>query len=423
MPARRTSPPVRLAVSRSSSRVAAATRASTSTSSRRCPPAAWSRATCAPRRRSDTCSSPCSHRHAAPLRPGGSRHSMSVHTLGNTSAPTYGDNNTSAYNEIGPTGWLTPPSGSYVSKLWGWFGSTSGGAMTAHLLLVGSGGSLIVDAGAQTVYGLAWQSAPITPHQFVGTNTIGVAWWVGAEVNFGVYSGGNWQGENVGGPSNLNGFEPGYPYLQGGTGYYLEYIDPLAVTGVSPSTAATGASVTISGSGFVGGAVTGVTFNGIAASFVVNSDTSITATVPGGYTTGTLVVTSDHGTGTTSFTEAAPTISSTSPTTAGVGQTVPNTGYGFTDGTVTSVTFTGVPSTYTVNSNTQITATVPAGATTGNITVNTNHGSASYAFTASGIWVYDGASWQQATLYVYDGSAWQVCTLYVYDGSAWQQTT
>lgn len=306
---------------------------------------------------------------------------MATHILGNTTAPSAGANDTT-YNEIGPTGFTPIPANGYVTALYGYFGSTSGGAMACNLLLVNSAGTLLATAGSTTVYGAAWQSASIAPYYLASGTQIGVAWYVTAEVHFPVYSSSHFQAESVGGPSNLNGFQPGSPYYQGGTGYYLVWVDPCTLSGVSPSTATAGQSVTLTGAGFTGGSISSVTFNGISASYTVNSDTQITATVPHGYTTGNIQVNTDHGSPTIAFTEGAPTIASYSPTSAISGSTVTITGSGFTDGTVTGVSFNSIAaSSYNVVSNTKLTAVVPNGATTGTLQVSTNHGNATTSFT------------------------------------------
>ena len=70
-----------------------------------------------------------------------------------------------------------------------------------------------------------------------------------------------------------------------------------AITDFSPASGSAGTSVTISGVNFTD--VTAVRFNGInAASFSILSDTSISATVPNGATTGYISVTSPDGTAT-----------------------------------------------------------------------------------------------------------------------------
>ncbi|RII26598.1 MAG: hypothetical protein CXR31_09270 [Geobacter sp.] len=72
------------------------------------------------------------------------------------------------------------------------------------------------------------------------------------------------------------------------------------ISSFTPATGATG-TVTITGSGFTG--ATGVTFNGMpAASYTVNSDTQITATIPWGAARGPITVTDGSGTTTASST-------------------------------------------------------------------------------------------------------------------------
>jgi hypothetical protein len=150
--------------------------------------------------------------------------------------------------------------------------------------------------------------------------------------------------------------------------------------------------VVITGTNLTG--ATSVTFNTTAAtSYVVDSATQITATVPTGSTTGPLHVTTPSGTAdsATNFTVAVTgggggggtglgtaTITALSPTSGPVGTSVVITGTNFT--VATSVTFNNVPATtFTVNSATQITATVRTGATTGKITVTTPGGTATSA--------------------------------------------
>jgi hypothetical protein len=141
------------------------------------------------------------------------------------------------------------------------------------------------------------------------------------------------------------------------------------IASFNPTSGPVGTSVVITGTGFTG--ATAVTFNGTSATFTVNSNTQITATVPNGATTGAIAVTTPGGTATssTNFTVTAGGLSITSfnPTSGPIGTSVVITGTEFTG--VQSVRFNGVSATFTVNSNTQITATVPSGATTGPIEV------------------------------------------------------
>lgn len=68
------------------------------------------------------------------------------------------------------------------------------------------------------------------------------------------------------------------------------------ISAFSPSSGGVGTSVTISGSGFTG--ATAVAFNGTNASFTVDSDTQVTATVPVGATSGPISITTPGGTAT-----------------------------------------------------------------------------------------------------------------------------
>jgi hypothetical protein len=74
------------------------------------------------------------------------------------------------------------------------------------------------------------------------------------------------------------------------------------ITSFTPTSGLAGTSVTITGTNFTG--ATAVTFNNVTATFVVNSATQITATVPATATTGPIKVTTPAGsaTSTTSFT-------------------------------------------------------------------------------------------------------------------------
>ncbi len=81
------------------------------------------------------------------------------------------------------------------------------------------------------------------------------------------------------------------------------------VSSFTPSSGSPGSTVTISGNSFTG--ATKVTFNGTAATFTVTSDSTITAAIPLGATTGPIAVTTPAGTGTSSgsFTVTSPSSS------------------------------------------------------------------------------------------------------------------
>jgi endonuclease G len=69
---------------------------------------------------------------------------------------------------------------------------------------------------------------------------------------------------------------------------------PPVITGFSPTNGATGTNVVISGTNF--SSASEVTFNGVSATYNVNSAVQITATVPGNATSGQLSVTTPGGT-------------------------------------------------------------------------------------------------------------------------------
>lgn len=150
------------------------------------------------------------------------------------------------------------------------------------------------------------------------------------------------------------------------------------ISSFTPASGNIGTVVTITGANFTG--ATSVTFNGVAASFTVNSPTQITATVPSGAATGRIAVTTPAGSTQTGGNFAlitTPVISSFNPTTAGAGAAVVIQGANLTG--ATSVTFNNVAASFTVNSAAQITATVPGGATTGPIRVTTALGTGTSA--------------------------------------------
>ena len=110
----------------------------------------------------------------------------------------------------------------------------------------------------------------------------------------------------------------------------FDVIPAPSVTGFSPTSGPVGTTVTINGSDF--GGATGVSFNGTAAGFTVDSSTQITATVPAGATDGTISVTTPGGTDTSpgSFNVTIPpVVTGFSPTSGPVGTTVTINGSDF----------------------------------------------------------------------------------------------
>jgi hypothetical protein len=135
---------------------------------------------------------------------------------------------------------------------------------------------------------------------------------------------------------------------------------PPTISSFTPTSGPAGTTVSITGTGFTG--ASSVTFGGVpATNLTLNSDTSITATVPSGATTGPIAVTTPGGTGTSTatftLTTPPPTITSFSPSSGHVAQQVTITGSNLTG--ASSVKLGNTPAKFAVNSQTKITATVP----------------------------------------------------------------
>ncbi|MBZ5657250.1 MAG: IPT/TIG domain-containing protein [Acidobacteriia bacterium] len=142
------------------------------------------------------------------------------------------------------------------------------------------------------------------------------------------------------------------------------------VKSFTPASGIVGTSVTITGVSLT--QATKVTIGGKPASFTVNSDTQVTATVPAGAKTGAKIAITTPGgiANSPSAFAVIPSISGFSPTSGPVGTSVTITGNSFTK--ATKVTFGGVAATsYQVISDTQVKALVPTGAVTGRIAVTT----------------------------------------------------
>ena len=147
-----------------------------------------------------------------------------------------------------------------------------------------------------------------------------------------------------------------------------------SITSLSPTSAAVGASVTITGTNFGSAQGTGnVTFNNTAATITSWTATSIVTTVPTGAATGNVVLNASgvNSNGVNFIVVAAPNITSLSPSSGafGTSATITGTNFGSTQGNGT-VTFNNIAAAITSWSATSIVVTVPTGATTGNVVVN-----------------------------------------------------
>jgi sugar lactone lactonase YvrE len=157
----------------------------------------------------------------------------------------------------------------------------------------------------------------------------------------------------------------------------FKFIPSPIITSFSPTSAATGETITVTGSNFSG--ATSVLLGGTTAqSFAVLSPTSISAIVGNG-ATGDLSVKATGGTASLAGFKfvPAPIITSFSPTSAANEETITITGSNFSG--ATSVLLGGVAAkSFTVLSPTSISATVGVGAT-GDVSVKTPGGTANLA--------------------------------------------
>lgn len=141
---------------------------------------------------------------------------------------------------------------------------------------------------------------------------------------------------------------------------YQSFYPPVIIQSFAPSAAAAGSTVTITGNNLSD--ATAVSFGGVAATqYVVNSATSITATVGAG-ASGSVLVTAPHGVASLAgFTFIQPpVINAFTPLSAVAGTTVTISGTNFTG--ASAVSFGGIPATsFTIVSAAAITAVVPSG--------------------------------------------------------------
>ena len=161
--------------------------------------------------------------------------------------------------------------------------------------------------------------------------------------------------------------------FNGGTFYSFSVPGLTPFASLLPTSGKVKASIQILGQGFTG--ATGVSFNGTAATFKVTNNTSISATVPNGATTGPVTVTMPAGSlASNKAFRVTPSIKSFTPTSGTVGTSVGITGVSLLQ--TSKVTFGGVTATFTVNSDGMVTATVPTGARSGKIAITTAGGTA-----------------------------------------------
>lgn len=150
----------------------------------------------------------------------------------------------------------------------------------------------------------------------------------------------------------------------------------LSVTGFSPTSGKPGTAVTISGTGFSETSASNtVKFNGVSATVISSTSTTISTTVPTSATSGKVSVATGGATASSSddFIVISHTITSVAPTSGLVGAPITITGTDFSTTLANNmVKFNNTAATVTAATATTLSVNVPAGATTGKITVTIN---------------------------------------------------
>lgn len=165
------------------------------------------------------------------------------------------------------------------------------------------------------------------------------------------------------------------------TGEVAQSIGAPTIASFTPTAAVQGGTVTITGNELT--EATSVSFNGVGATFIVVSNTSITTTVPAGATTGKITVITPYGSKTSTATfKVKPTIAGFSPPSGAMGTIITLNGTAFTG--ATSVKFGTIVAPFSLISDTELTTTVPAQAPNAKISVVTPGGTATSTTTFVG---------------------------------------
>ena len=147
------------------------------------------------------------------------------------------------------------------------------------------------------------------------------------------------------------------------------------ITSFSPVEGAAGTEVTITGKNLA--ATTLVSFSGTPAVFSIDSNKRVTAEVPGGASSGKILVANSDGNAQSAddfVVLAPPVLTSFSPASGSIGEQVTVFGSGFE--AVTDVLLNGTVASFTVISDSEIQFPVPAGATSGALSLTSPGGTA-----------------------------------------------
>jgi alpha-tubulin suppressor-like RCC1 family protein len=269
--------------------------------------------------------------------------------------------------------------GGHTVMAWGWneSGQLGDGTTKGPEFCGRSTGELACSRTPVAVSGLAGATAVsagvVDSLALLSDGTI-MAW---GDNTFGQLGNGTTKGSDV--PVAVTGLA-GVQGVAAGQGHSLSFESPIpSVGGLNPNNgpASGGTSVTITGLNLTG--ATTVNFGSTsAASFTVNSDTSITAVSPAGTGTVHVTVSTPEGSSTTGVADEfsyAPAVTNLMPDLgpASGGTSVTITGTNFTE--ATAVKFGSANATsFTVDSATSVTAVAPAGTGTVDVTVTTPGG-------------------------------------------------
>jgi hypothetical protein len=162
-----------------------------------------------------------------------------------------------------------------------------------------------------------------------------------------------------------NGAGAGAPARSAATAAVIS--DLPTITSFTPTSAVTGSTVTITGTGL--SKATAVHFGSAKATFTVDSSTQLEATVPNGAPAADISVTTAAATATSKgLFKPTLSVASFTPTSGAIGKLVTITGVGFTKSSTVSFNGTAAAG-VTYVSSTKLKVTVPSGASTGSISV------------------------------------------------------
>jgi len=222
-----------------------------------------------------------------------------------------------SFGQAAGGGYTVPSPGIFVDQISVYAGNNGSSAPASRLYVwnnsSGHAGGWLMRSGATfSLGGLGWQQ---TDGGSINTGVLssdgylpaGTVIWIGINSSSGIL---NYQGAGSGTTDLGNTGDGDFNFhgtAGGGMGVLGAYVDYHTLAGptlssVTPSIGVTGTSIAVVGTNLAH--ATACTIGGAAASFVVNSDTSITATVPSGATpgVGTLTVNNPAGGASIAFT-------------------------------------------------------------------------------------------------------------------------